>query len=725
MKNIAAWTGASTIVLFASAVSAQDVPDNNAAVIVVTGTSSSASLDEDNQTASRLGLTLRETPATVEVLTSDQLELKGLRSGIEAYNAIPGLTAGNGGGDPVLFSVRGFTGGAVTLLQDGVRLLTSTMTARNIDTLSVERIELLKGPASVLYGEGALAGAINIVPKRPVLNTNSLEGLLSFGSFDTIRAGAGVNLALGENAALRLDGSTGRSDGWVTDTGTTNAQLSARLLVRPSNAISLTASYEHYEDDNEGYFGTPLLPASVARDATSVVNTANGLVLDRSIRQINYGPVDQFLTAGSDWFELGGEAALGGGWSAKLTGIYYHARRFWGYYNAPSYSASTQLISRGVNRLNQTHDFWMGRATLANDSNLGGHRNRLSLGVEYNDTDLTRPRSVGTLAAVDPFNPVRGILPPDDATGFPGANARNTDISSLSTVALFAEDAFNVTPDLLLIGGARYEWIDLDRQFLNLNTGVNATFGNDYNPFSWRVGAVYDITPGIALFGQYSSAIAPVATPIIASAANTNYDLTEGYTYEAGIKSTFLDGRGTFTASAYKIVQDEIVTVDPNDINKSIQGGTQSSRGVEASLGLAPLPGLRLDASATYVDAQFDELFELVGGVSTDRSGNRPANVPNQVYTFSMFYDLPRVPVTMGAIGRATGRMYANNANSISVRGYETMDLSASYRLESITLTGRVRNLFDSFHVDWTGGNGSQFYVAAPRSFEVSLATRF
>jgi len=282
-----------------------------------------------------------------------------------------------------------------------------------------------------------------------------------------------------------------------------------------------------------------------------------------------------------------------------------------------------------------------------------------------------------------------------------------------------------VTPELLLIGGARYEWIDLDREFRNLNTGVNTVFGNDYNPFSWRLGAVYDITPGIAIFGQYSSAIAPVATPIIASAANTNYELTKGYTYEAGIKSSFLNGRGTFTASAYKIVQNEIVTVDPNDINKSIQGGTQSSRGIEASLGLAPLPGLRLDASATYVDAKFDELFEIVGGVSTSRAGNRPVNVPNQVYTFSIFYDLPIGPVTLGAIGRATGRMYANNANTVSVQGYQTMDLSASYRLEAITLTGRVRNVFDSFHVDWTGGNGAQFYVAAPRSYEVSLTTKF
>ncbi len=728
MIKIAAWTTASALALSAHPALAQDQRTAGSVAegeIVVTGTVSSVTLDEEGEASSRLNLSLRETPATVEVLTSDQLELKGLRSGLEAYNAIPGLTAGNGGGDPVLFSVRGFTGGAVTLLQDGVRLLTSTMTARNIDTFSVERIELLKGPASVLYGEGALAGAINVVPKRPVLGIDTVEGLFSFGSFDTLRAGAGFNLALGEKAALRLDGSAGRSDGWVSDTGSTNAQISARLLLQPSDTLSFTANYEHYQDDNDGYFGTPLLPESVARDGSSVVSTTNGLVLDRSIRDNNYGPNDQFLKARSDWFELGAEAKLGGGWSTKLTGIYYNARRFWGYYNSPSYNSSTGLISRGVNRLDQTHDFWMGRATIANDSSFGSMRNRFTLGIEYNDTDLTRPRSVGTLPAVDPFDPDRGFLPPDSAAGFPGTNDRNTDVSSLSTVAIFAEDALNLTPQLLLVGGARYEWIDLDREFHNLNTGTATYFGNEYNPFSWRIGAVYEITPAISLFGQYSSAIAPVATPIIANAANTRYELTKGYTYEGGLKSSFMDGRGTFTASAYKIVQNDIVTIDPNNVNNSIQGGTQSSRGVEASLGLAPFPGLRLDASATYVDAQFDELFELVSGVSTSRAGNRPANVPDQVYTGSIFYDLPNTGLTLGATGRATGRMYANNANTVSVRGYETLDLSASYRIDAVTLTGRVRNVFDSFYVNWTGGNGSQFYIGAPRSYEVSLATRF
>ncbi|MBW8807515.1 MAG: TonB-dependent receptor plug domain-containing protein, partial [Lysobacter sp.] len=146
-----------------------------------------ASLDSPNSTGSRLGLSARETPAMVEVLTQDQIQARGLRGSVEALNAAPGVLAGQLPSSPGMTSMRGFSGGAIALLIDGVRQTAAPLITRDFDSWSFERIEVLKGPASVLYGEGALAGAINLVPKRPNFDGQAFSALAGWGSFGSQR----------------------------------------------------------------------------------------------------------------------------------------------------------------------------------------------------------------------------------------------------------------------------------------------------------------------------------------------------------------------------------------------------------------------------------------------------------------------------------------------------------------------------------------------------------
>src|SRR5690606_3735822 len=121
--------------------------------IVITG----RPLEFKAEVTGRLGLTEREIPATIDVLTQDDLQLQGVRSAIEAMNAAPGVASGNLPGSVGSVSMRGFHR-AVNYLYDGVRLATSGTEMRNWDAWSFERIEVIKGPASVTSGEGALAG---------------------------------------------------------------------------------------------------------------------------------------------------------------------------------------------------------------------------------------------------------------------------------------------------------------------------------------------------------------------------------------------------------------------------------------------------------------------------------------------------------------------------------------------------------------------------------------
>ncbi|WP_325341953.1 TonB-dependent receptor plug domain-containing protein, partial [Xylophilus sp.] len=138
-------------------------------------------LDESNSAGTRLGLSAWETTATVQSVSQDEMQARGLRTAKEVFADIPGAVSGNVPGNPATLMMRGFSGNAVSILQDGVRISTSTVVQRDTNTWHFERIEVIKGPASVLHGEGALGGVINKVTRKPTFDGNHVDALLSAG----------------------------------------------------------------------------------------------------------------------------------------------------------------------------------------------------------------------------------------------------------------------------------------------------------------------------------------------------------------------------------------------------------------------------------------------------------------------------------------------------------------------------------------------------------------
>ena len=181
----------------------------------VPGRLSAWSWTSPRQSVARLGLSPRETPASVEIIGQDAIQRLGARSLTEAMGSATGVTTGVPGGAPGVVSMRGFTGNAITYLFDGTRIQGAAMTARPMDSWNFERIEVLRGPASVLYGEGALVGAINFVTRRPSRDNAVVEGLVSYGSFDMLRTAGGVGGPLGTASAYRMDFARTSTGGFI------------------------------------------------------------------------------------------------------------------------------------------------------------------------------------------------------------------------------------------------------------------------------------------------------------------------------------------------------------------------------------------------------------------------------------------------------------------------------------------------------------------------------
>lgn len=383
-----------------------------------------------------------------------------------------------------------------------------------------------------------------------------------------------------------------------------------------------------------------------------------------------------------------------------------------------SFNATTGRIDRGATYISHDHQYWNQRLHLAFDGRIAGLRNRFTIGAEFGHTDFFTVRRFGA-SSVDPFNPVRGTFPADTPANF---STRQDVTAKVDALAIFAEDALNLTDQWLVVGGFRYDDVKLDRSVRNATSGAVQAYGQTYHPISWRAGTVYSVTPRTQLFAQYTRAVTPVSGLLFLSAANAKFDLTTGYSYEGGIK-TSLSGTGVeLTASAFYIRQDDILTRDPTNPAVVFQGGAQRSRGAEISLNLPVTPELNVTASGTLLDAEYLELIEA-GGVN--RAGNRPQNVPEQLADLVVTWSPKALPITLVGSARHNGDFYTETANVTKVNAFTTFDAAVSWNASFGTLTLRGRNLTDKFYADWSGYASGLVFIGAPRSVELSFTRKF
>jgi iron complex outermembrane receptor protein len=687
-------------------------------------------LDTPAAAGSRLGLTARETPASVEVITQETLRQRGAATLEEALRGAVGVTAGGAPGNPSVVSTRGFTGGFVTYLFDGTRISVPSMSSRPQDSFNYDRIEVLKGPASVLFGEGGIGGAVNFVPKRPDRSQSGSEALIAVGALGSLRLGVGSGGVIDTGGAWRLDVSHNRSDGWVDRNRSELSHLTSGVSFEVNPRLKLEASLDLLHDDIASYWGTPLIPRLFAGQPTDVVSTTDDRVVDRRTIATNYNVADGLMQAESAW--LRGQVAwqMAPAWTLRNELSAYLADRHWR--NAESLTfVAPDRINRDQADISHDHRVLGNRLELGHVGRIVGRDNRFVAGAELQVTDFASERrfsdgSAATNAALqvallDPqvgrFNPSPGL-----ATG-PG---NRTDFTTDITVtSLFVEDRLMVVPRLSLVAALRHDRIALDRSVRDLNTGVFTTFGRDYSATSKRIGTVWDIDASTALYAQWGDAVAPVGTAnlLLLSAANSNFPLTQGRQIELGVKQSITAARLDWTLALYDIEQDNILSRDPSSPSLTVNNGKIGSRGVELSFGWRLLPELTVSGNLAALKAEFKTLVEA-GGVS--RVGNLPPNVAERIANLWFDYQAPQQPWGAGLGLRNVGETFTNNANTVRINAVTLVDLYATWRLGTTLLRAGVKNTTDELYATWAGASANnQVMLGAPRTFELSARIAF
>lgn len=663
-----------------------------------------SALDEPASTGSNLDLTPMETPASVDAITRRQLDERGDSSLVNAISRAPGFSniahPGNGGS---ALSVRGFTDStSVMQLYDGVRQYGGVGITFPFDTWPVDRIEVLRGPASVIHGEGAIGGVVNVIPKKPTRGPVENEVQATAGTEDTQRLGFGSGGAINDKLSYRFDISGNHSGNWMDMGDSRNLSVSSALQLDVSPEFRVKLSYAQGWQEPMRYFGTPLIDGRP----------------DDSLRKKNYNVGDSMIKYDDRWLELSAQWTPNSDTTVRSRLYQVDSHRHWRDAEYYDYLPSSGLVERS-SYTEILHD----QSTIGNTTDATfkgrvlGLKNQVSLGFDVNHASFkhTNNSPYSGMSFVDPYDFDHG-----DFINVAGTTPRYRNRSS--QYAFFGEDRLALTDRWSILGGIRYDHADVSRQDLMLG---QRTFDKTFTNVGWRAGTVYDITPNLAVYGQYSEAADPVSAVLMLSPSSSNFELAAGKQIEVGVKQNFWDGNGDFTLAGYRIVKNNLLTADVTNPSVSVQVGRQSSRGIEATLGLAFAKDWRLDANATLLRARYDDFTESAGGTAVSRDGNVPTNVPERLANVWLSWRfLPDLTAIAGL--RYVGRRFADRANTLELSSYTTTDLGLQWQARrDMTFTLRGFNVFDRRYATTAYYNATQWLYDDGRRVELTMNYKF
>jgi iron complex outermembrane receptor protein len=690
--------------------------------LVLTG-SRVRSLEQFTPTGSRLNLSARETPATLDVITAQTMETRGYLSAEEAANSLPGVSSGGAPGDLSNFHIRGFSDTQITVLHNGLYIGPSDMVNRPQNTFNIQSVEILKGPASVLYGQGAIGGAVNMVNKAVSFGKPTLDVTAGGGSFGTTTFGIGGSRKLTDDLAARLDVSRTGTSGFVNNTPGDSINATLTFLWRPTDRVDVQLSVDYLKDNPSAYWGTPLVSAAFAtQPLRGVASTTSGYTIDARTRYVNYNVADNEINAYQTWPQLLIKWRPTDNVEIENFFYYFNAGRRWK--NAETYS-----FNPGTNMIDRDRFFVFHQQTLVGDqfSASFNHRlfdraNKLIVGFDYSYLNFARQRGFPDGDSVDPFNPTPGTF---GVIAAPGTVVRNSP-TYWHDPAIFFEDIFDLTDKLKLVTGARYDVLALDRQNYGPTGAFQAasSFKRTYRPATYRAGLVWDATQYVTPYLSFTTGQDPVGSNIFLVNADQDFKLGKSRQIEAGVKIGAPDNRADLTLALFDIKRDNVLTQTGPSTVANV--GSESSKGFEASGDIRLTDHWTVNGNLAYTDAKYDVFVDPNSGLNA--SGNPLPNTPKVLANAWMSYtQVAGLPLELGGGVRYSGKRSGDNANTLTLDAYTTLNLYATYNITpKVALSVRVDNATDKAYAQAADVYyGSEVILARPRYVQVDLVAHF
>lgn len=643
-------------------------------------------------TGSKSDTPVQDIPQAVSVIGREELDDRGVVNKVdEALRYTPGVTTQPFGSDPDTdwYYIRGFDASQSGVYLDGLSLFSYGFGNFQIDAFALDRVEVLKGPASVLYGGANAGGIVNMTSKRPTdtpyyyteagINSNGN----GYGAFD-------VSDKLNDDGTIqyRLTGKIGGGDGYTDYTHDFRGFIMPQLTISPDADTKFTV-WASYAGLDQLHTGNGFLPY----EGTVVDRPSVGKISRRFFPgepDIDTGRYSQTMAG----YEL--EHTFDNGWKLTSNLRYGHLNKYEHFVYPYLWASATEL-----NRINFEGDTsadtigWDNR--LENSFDLGGTEHKVMVGLDYRLYRIDNiQNSVFGSGPIDVNNPVYGQ---PQAAPSPLYNETVT----MNQLGFYAQDQVRFGGGWLVTLNGRYDVVHTD---FNDKMPTGVSFDDTDGAWSGRAGLAYEFDNG---FTPYAS-VATFFNPLVGRGLQGPLKPEEGEQYEAGIKyvPTFMDA--SVTASVFQInKRNNTVAIGAPPWTDQL--GAVQSRGFEVEGKINVDENWKLLASYAYTDTEVTK------------------NDPNPVLVGKSLYVVPAHSaslwadytitsgllegVSIGAGLRYKGQSWADEANTLKVPESTVADAAIRYKKDNWTASLNVTNLFDKTYVESCRGVGACGYGEA------------
>jgi iron complex outermembrane recepter protein len=676
-------------------------------------------------TAEKEETDLLSVPYSVSALESGKIEQYRIWDTKDISSIVPNLYTSNPGDNRNVTSVRGITttsyDPAVATYIDGVNQFSlDTYIAPLFD---IERIEILRGPQSTLYGRNAMGGVINIITKAP---GNKVSGFAetSVGNYGQQRYAAGVRLPLVENKLfLGVAGMFNKTNGFYTnqfDNSDFDKQQSFTgnyyLVYKPSNALSFTLNVKNHAYRNDGAF-----PLAYQEEALQLPFTVNQNAVAKMVDNTNNISLKALYQAP--------------GFSVTSLTSYQSNHR---YYKKPLDGDFSPID--GISIINDYGKDW----------NLGKvFTEEIKVSSIANEADRFS-WTLGTYMFVQ-NSPVRQAVRFGEDAAFVGSPDTNYSIinsteSDNKGIALFGQASYQLTPELSITGGLRWDYENKEQSVRGqyqhdpdpqpmFDTQPDTAATTSYHAISPKASLLYMINENASVYATYTKgfrtggltqlSLDPSQPPLFTFAPEYSNN------YEIGSKNQFWNNKLQLNVSAFyvTVTDTQVPTlILPDAITVIKNAGKLVSKGIEAELSLTPLRGLEVDYNIGIQNAEYKELALPQNGETVDLSGNKQVFSPANTSRLAVQYTFKAKNSPFQGFARAehayVGTTYFDLANAIKQSGYGLVHIRLGIAYKNVELSFWQRNVTDERYVSYAYDFGA-IHFGEPRNYGFGLKASF
>lgn len=606
------------------------------------------------------------------------------------------------GGYQEEIAARGFSMASSNTFKNGMRYANGMIS----ELSGVEKVEILKGSAAILYGNVAAGGVLNLVTKKPKFN---FGGEVSFraGSWDMYKPSVDVYGGLSKNMAARLNASYEQANSFRVGVSSERVYVNPSILFKLGEKTELIVEGDYLADQRTPDFGAGII---------------NYQIVDI--------PRERFL--GVAWSHIHSSQSsvnatlshrLNENWTLKwMSGLRQNSSHLFSNTrpNAGSLITSDGRWVRNLQKSALDENYGVSQIDLIGNLSWMGVKNQILVGID-SDFYTTDTYAYDQFNRYDTVNVFVGPQP-NARQDQPTMNPFTKTMAPIRRFGIYAQDLIHLNEHWKVLAGLRYSYQQTLSDVYTYSTGKTTSSSNFDGAFSPRLGIVFKPTLNHAVFASYSNSFA----------LNTGVDINNQALppslidqYEAGVKNDLWDGFVSVNVTAYRILnnnlaQNSLINATTYTYVKELAGSVQSE-GLEVDLMSKPISGFSFTGGYSFNETKYVKSNTYIEGSLLKYNPRHTGNVGVQFRKNGFQMGLTTVYIGERFAGRSTRVAVANDAfRLVALPGYVQADFTAGYTFKHMAIRAKIGNLGDV--VNYNVHDDNSVNPIAPRNFNVTLS---